>query len=68
MEIKSVGAIVIKIDREERSYQFVIPTNAPLGELYDVCHAVLQHVTKSAVDASERAKRDAQDATSIEGN
>jgi len=40
-----------------RTYSFDFPMGAPLGESYDVCHEVLNQITKMAADAAEKAQQ-----------
>lgn len=61
MEVKPAPCAVIKIEKNDRVYQFLVPADAPLGELYDVMHAMLQHVTKSASQAADKVKREFSD-------
>lgn len=51
--------LVIKFVKEvnNRTYTFELPMGAPFGEAYDVCHEVLQQITKMASDAAEKAKQ-----------
>lgn len=39
-----------------RVYQFLLPVNAPIGQVYDFCHEVLTEVTKMAQKAVDAAK------------
>lgn len=57
MEVKSLSSAVIKVEINERVYHLVVPQDAPLGELYDVLHAMLKHVADAAVKASDKVKR-----------
>lgn len=57
MEVKSLSSAVIKVESNDRVYQLVVPQDAPLGELYDVLHAMLKHVADAALSAAEKVKR-----------
>ena len=48
--------LLYEITKNERSYKFYLPTNAPLGELYDVVYGLLAEIITEANKASELAK------------
>ena len=57
MEVKPSQHIVLNVALNDRDYRMIVPTNAPLGELYDAIHSMLQHITSSAAKATEASKR-----------
>lgn len=60
MELKT--KVSIEVSRQDgettRHYQFILPYGAPLGEVYDVCHDMLQEIVKMAQNAADKAKKE----------
>ncbi len=57
MQVKPTQNITLSVECNGNAYQLIVPGNAPLGEMYDVLHTMLQHVTQSASKATEASKR-----------
>jgi len=47
---------IIEIVKGDRTYTFVMPLQAPLGEAYDAAFQVLKTVTELAYQAAEGAR------------
>jgi hypothetical protein len=59
--LDQVGFIHIKLEKaDNRQYQLIIPMNAPIGELFDVCFQLLQHVSEIAKQAADQAQAQVQ--------
>jgi len=49
--------IVISVKKEDRSYEFHMPMNSPLGECYDACFEIMNDIVSMSQKAAERAER-----------
>ncbi len=58
MEITS--SLVIKTDRNGRSFQFLIPIGAQYGEAYDAAFEILVEINKMSQKAMENLKPQAE--------
>jgi hypothetical protein len=45
-----------QVTKGDRKYTLNIPYNAPLGEVYDACHEMMQEVLSQAQKLAEKAK------------
>jgi len=63
MDLKTKVSIeVVKSDKDvKREYMFLMPWGAPLGEVHDVCHEVLQKVVDMAQGAADKVKQNKRD-------
>jgi hypothetical protein len=43
MEIKH--SVIFEVKKGERTYQFFIPNESPVGEVYEVCCSFLEEIT-----------------------
>lgn len=57
MDLVSTPTMTLEVTQGERTYKFLMPMGAPLGEAYDAAHYVLQEIVKYAKQAEEAAKR-----------
>ena len=56
----------VKGEKNERTYQFIIPVGAPFGEVFDVAFEVLAAAEELAKKAMENAKQAMDDAKAKE--
>lgn len=52
----ALSTIVLKTQRNERTFEFIIPVGAQYGEAYDAAFEILMHVSKMAQTAAEQLK------------
>ena len=55
--IELLSKVSVKIKKENREYELLMPQGAPCGEAYDVCFEMLQEIIKMAENISNNAKR-----------
>lgn len=56
MDLKT--AVIFSVTKNDRLFQFVAPTGAPLGECYDAAFEVLSSITEQAKAAADKAKKE----------
>jgi hypothetical protein len=54
-----------EVTKNDRKYVLAIPMNAPLGELYDCVHEMLQEVLKQAQASADKAKAVKEEAAGV---
>jgi hypothetical protein len=56
--LKNSAKIEIKMDINERSYQFFCDNNSPLGELYDALSSIRNFVTEKMKEIENKEQQD----------
>jgi hypothetical protein len=46
-----------EVEKNSRNYVFIVPNDAPLGEVYDVLHEMLTATVEMSKQAAERVKQ-----------
>lgn len=59
MELKNL--IHLSVVKNERTYELILPVNAPYGEAYDATFEFLKHISELAKQAAEQAARAEQE-------
>lgn len=54
MPVKTVS--MIEVEKNGRSYQFHLPADAPIGEVYDAAFSVLEEILAHSKRAAEAAR------------
>jgi hypothetical protein len=54
--LDKIGNVHCVVKKEDRTYTFILPIGAPLGEAYDACFKVLEEIVEMSKVAVERAK------------
>jgi hypothetical protein len=69
------AALIFERKKEDRNYQFIVPLEAPFGEVFDVIFEMLtaaQEFSKQALDATQKSLeeskvKDAEAKKALEG-
>lgn len=62
--MKEQSSLILKIEKNERVYEFIIPGGAPYGEVFDALYECLKHMHQ----VMEKSVKDTKPPSAEEGN
>ena len=59
--LKVINNVVLEVTKEDRTFTFVMPVGAKIGDAYEACWECLQRISELATEAVDKAKKPAEE-------
>jgi hypothetical protein len=59
--LKVINNVVLEVTKEDRTFTFVMPIGAKIGDAYEACWECLQKISSIASEAVEKAKKPSEE-------